>query len=121
MEDNTRPLPFQWKPLTEDERKKLKKLPVLRTDKEAEDFVDTADLSEYDLSGFKRVSFEELMAIERQRHEYKKKTKVIHMRLPEALLDAVRARARQMDMPYSSYVRMVLEERMIGELSLEPV
>jgi hypothetical protein len=29
--------------------KKLKKLPTLRTDKEAEDFVDNADLSEYDL------------------------------------------------------------------------
>jgi len=119
IENNTKLLPFQWKPLPEDERKKLKKLPVLRTDKEAEDFVDTADLSEYDLSDFKRVSFEELMAIERRRHEYRKKTKVLHLRLPEMLLDALRAKARQMDMPCSSFVRMVLEERMNGELSVQ--
>jgi len=35
-----------------------KKLPILKTDEEAEKFVDTADLSEYDLSGFKKVHFE---------------------------------------------------------------
>ena len=35
-----------------------KKLPILKTDKEAEKFVDTADLSEYDLSSFKKVHFE---------------------------------------------------------------
>jgi hypothetical protein len=27
-----------------------KKLPILKTDKEAEDFIDNADLTEYDLS-----------------------------------------------------------------------
>ena len=35
-----------------------KKLPILKTDEEAEKFIDTADLSEYDLSGFKKVHFE---------------------------------------------------------------
>lgn len=35
-----------------------KKLPILKTDAEAEKFVATADLSEYDLSGFKKVHFE---------------------------------------------------------------
>ena len=35
-----------------------KKLPILKTDEEAEKLVDTADLSEYDLSGFKKVHFE---------------------------------------------------------------
>ena len=35
-----------------------KKLPILKTDEEAENFVDTADLSKYDLSGFKKVHFE---------------------------------------------------------------
>ncbi len=38
--------------------KKLKKLPPLLTDAEAERFTDSADLSEYDLSGFKPVKFE---------------------------------------------------------------
>jgi|OM-RGC.v1.031844291 Protein of unknown function (DUF3680). len=40
------------------ETEKLKKLPVLLTDEEAERFVDEDDLSEYDLSGFKPVHFE---------------------------------------------------------------
>ena len=35
-----------------------KKIPTFNTDEEAEKFVDTADLSEYDLSGFKKVHFE---------------------------------------------------------------
>ena len=35
-----------------------KKLPELRTDDEAEAFVEQADLTEYDLSHFKRVRFE---------------------------------------------------------------
>ena len=35
-----------------------KKLPKFKTDAEAEAFVDKADLSQYDLSGMKPVSFE---------------------------------------------------------------
>ncbi|MDD9909153.1 MAG: CopG family antitoxin [Ahrensia sp.] len=34
-------------------KEKLKPLPLHTTDEEAEHFLDTADLSEYDLSGFK--------------------------------------------------------------------
>ena len=34
-----------------------KKIPILKSDAEAERFVDTADLSQYDLSGFRRVGF----------------------------------------------------------------
>ncbi|ATO57137.1 CopG family antitoxin [Bartonella sp. 1-1C] len=36
----------------------LKQIPILKTDKEAENFVDTADLTDYDLTGFKSVHFE---------------------------------------------------------------
>ena len=35
-----------------------KKIPTFKTDDEAERFVDTADLSEYDLSGLTPVRFE---------------------------------------------------------------
>jgi hypothetical protein len=38
--------------------KALKTIPTFRTDVEAEHFVDTADLTEYDLSGFKPPRFE---------------------------------------------------------------
>jgi predicted DNA binding CopG/RHH family protein len=34
------------------------KIPSLRSDEEAEKFVDTADLSQYDLSGFTPMRFE---------------------------------------------------------------
>ncbi|WP_273755853.1 MULTISPECIES: CopG family antitoxin [unclassified Bartonella] len=37
---------------------KLKQIPVLKTDEEAENFVDTADLTDYDLTGFEPVHFE---------------------------------------------------------------
>ncbi|WP_343065429.1 CopG family antitoxin [Gluconacetobacter sacchari] len=33
-------------------------MPSLRSDREAEDFVATADLTQYDLSGFKPMRFE---------------------------------------------------------------
>ena len=33
-------------------------MPSLRSDAEAEEFVETADLSDYDLSGFKPMRFE---------------------------------------------------------------
>ena len=39
-------------------RAKPKRLPVLVTDEDAERFIETADLSEYDLSGFRPMRFE---------------------------------------------------------------
>ena len=39
-------------------RTKPKRLPVLMTDEDAERFIETADLSEYDLSGFRPMRFE---------------------------------------------------------------
>jgi len=38
--------------------KKLKQMPPLRSDEEAEDFVTNCDLTEYDLSGFKLFHYE---------------------------------------------------------------
>ena len=35
-----------------------KKLPTLKSDKEPEEFIERSDLTEYDLSGGKRVHFE---------------------------------------------------------------
>lgn len=77
---------------------KSKTMPPLRSDKEAEDFVADADLSQYDLSGFKPMRF-----------EVEPKSASLNMRLPVALLDAVKARARARGIPYTRYVRMLLE------------
>ncbi|MEJ3960656.1 BrnA antitoxin family protein [Brachymonas sp. G13] len=77
---------------------KGKKIPVLRSDEEAERFVDSADLSEYDLSEFKPMRF-----------ELAKKEASLDMRLPSSLMNAIRAKAEALGIPYSRYVRMVLE------------
>ena len=63
---------------------RLKKLPVLKTDDEAERFVETADLSQYDLSGMVPVRF-----------EFKPKTERVNMRFSKDLLSSVKARAAE--------------------------
>ena len=78
--------------------KKLKSFPVFRTDEEAEKFVDTADLSEYDFSQFKPVRF-----------EFEKKAAQINMRVPQPLLDAVKNRAKARGIPYTRYIRELME------------
>ena len=74
-----------------------KTIPSFKTDEEAERFVETADLSEYDLSG-QFVKF-----------ELKPKDKTVSLRLPEALLNEVRARAQRAGIPYHRYIRMAVE------------
>ncbi len=78
---------------------KRKTIPSLRSDAEAEQFVATEDLTDYDLSNFKPVRF-----------ELQRKEAALNMRLPAELMDAVRAKAKALNIPYSRYVRMVLEE-----------
>ncbi|MEP7152684.1 MAG: BrnA antitoxin family protein [Nitrospira sp.] len=76
-----------------------KKLPRLKSDKEAERFVETADLSEYDLSGAKRVHF-----------EFEKKSAQLNMRLSEAMMRALKESAKSRGIPYQKFIREALEE-----------
>jgi len=76
----------------------LKAMPSLQTDEDAEQFVESADLSEYDLSGFAPVKF-----------EFEPKTAALNMRLPQNLLAAVKIKAKAEGMPYTRYIRLVLE------------
>lgn len=78
--------------------KKLKPMPSLRSDAEAENFVENVDLSDFDLSGFKPMRFEIV-----------KKEASLNMRVPIALMEAVKAKAKEQGVPYSRYIRMVLE------------
>jgi len=80
-------------------RKATKPMPSLRSDAEAEDFVASADLSEYDLSGFRPMRF-----------EVQRKSAALNMRLPQDLLDAVKRKAASRGIPYTRYVRMLLEQ-----------
>lgn len=80
-----------------------KKIPAFESDEEAERFVETADLSEYDLSGARAVLF-----------EFEKKAARINMRLPEPLLTAVKERAKARGIPYQRFIREVLEKAVAG-------
>jgi len=80
-----------------------KSFPVFKSDAEAEAFVDEADLSQYDFSGFVPAQF-----------EFAKKSERVNMRLPEGLLRAVKERAAREGMPYQRFIRQTLE-RAMGE------
>jgi predicted DNA binding CopG/RHH family protein len=75
-----------------------KKIPAFKSDEEAERFVDSSDLSEYDLSGLRPVRF-----------EFEKKSAQLNMRLPKALLDAVKKRSAKRGIPYTRFIREAVE------------
>ncbi|MDO9415226.1 BrnA antitoxin family protein [Pararhizobium sp.] len=81
---------------------KSKPFPVYETDEQAEAFVDKADLSEYDFSGFKPMAF-----------EFEKKSAQLNMRLPQPLLDAIKAKAKERGIPYTRFIREALEHTII--------
>ena len=76
-----------------------KKLPRLESDAEAEAFIDKADLTTFDLSEMRELHF-----------EFGPKTERVNMRLPKALLDAVKAHAAKQRIPYQRFIRAVLEK-----------
>src|SRR5208337_5012870 len=76
-----------------------KTLPRFKSDKEAEEFVEKADLTEYDLSGMRPI-----------RSEFQPKSERVNMRLPRQLLDAVRGCAARAGVPYQRFIRQALED-----------
>lgn len=76
-----------------------KKIPRLTTDEQAIRFVENADLSEYDLSEFRPVTF-----------EFESKDAQLNMRVPEPLLDAVKQRARAEGIPYTRFIPQLMEQ-----------
>jgi predicted DNA binding CopG/RHH family protein len=69
----------------------------MTTDEEAEAFL-MQDLSDLDFSQFKRMHF-----------EFEKKEAQVNMRVPQPLLDAVKGRAKALSIPYTRYIRMLME------------
>jgi predicted DNA binding CopG/RHH family protein len=74
-----------------------RKVPRMTTDQEADAFLEQ-DLSDLDFSQFKPVKF-----------EFQTKAARLNMRLPAPLLDAVKARAEARGVPYTRFIREVLE------------
>jgi predicted DNA binding CopG/RHH family protein len=74
-----------------------KKVPRLKTDRQAEAFL-AQDLSGLDFAQFKPAKF-----------EFEKKDDQINMRMPKPLLAAVKARAKARGIPYTRFIRETLE------------
>jgi predicted DNA binding CopG/RHH family protein len=79
--------------------KTLAKLPRLRNDRQAEQFIASSDLTQFDLSTLKRTQF-----------EFAPKEARINMRLPGELLSAVKRAAKRAGVPYQRFIRQTLEE-----------
>ncbi len=75
-----------------------KKLPELKTDNDAEDFIDTADLTEYDWSSLVPMQF-----------EFQRKERSITLRLSNPLLEAIKQEATRSNLPYQRFIRQTLE------------
>jgi predicted DNA binding CopG/RHH family protein len=74
-----------------------KRIPKLKTNRAAENFLDQ-DLSNLDFSQFQPVRF-----------EFERKNEQINMRVPKPLLTAIKARAKARGIPYTRFIREVLE------------
>ncbi len=74
------------------------KLARMTTDREAEAVLEQ-DLSDLDFSQFKPVRF-----------EFETKAARLNMRLPAPLLDAVKAHAKARGIPYTRFIREILEQ-----------
>jgi len=78
---------------------KLKKpWPTLLTDEEAEMFISTADLSEYDWSVAEPVHY-----------EFEDKSARVTMRLPERQLENIRIEAAKRGIKYQRFMRELME------------
>lgn len=75
---------------------RLKQFPVFNTDEEAEQFVETADLSEYDFSNFVPMNLEQLLGLS--------------VTVPQDLVAALKAKAEERGIAYERLVREALEQ-----------
>ena len=86
--------------------KKLKTIPVFKSDEEAGAFWMTHDTTDYfDWSKARRITFPNL----------RPSTATISLRLPQSLLNELRILANERDVPYQSLLKVFLAERMAKE------
>jgi predicted DNA binding CopG/RHH family protein len=76
---------------------KPRSVPTMTTDEEAEAFLDQ-DLSDLDYAAFEPLTWES-----------EPKTARVNMRLPQPLIDAVKARAAERGIPYQRLIREAIE------------
>jgi len=90
--------------MTKTSKGKGKKFPNFKSDTEAERFVDTADLSEYDFSDFRPMA--ELLADV----ELEQKDVQVNIRMSKTLYGALKETAKAKEVPYQRLVRKLLTE-----------
>jgi predicted DNA binding CopG/RHH family protein len=73
--------------------------PRFDTDADAERFVDEADLTQYDFSGFRPLS-----------HELERKSQQVNLRMPVRLVERLKAEAARRDIPYQRLIREAVEK-----------
>jgi predicted DNA binding CopG/RHH family protein len=78
-----------------------KKFPDLKSERQADDWLQSTDLSEYDLSDMKKVRF-----------ELAPKDASISLRLPAGLLATLKARAAKAKMPTQRFIRVLIEAQL---------
>ena len=82
---------------------KLKKIPEFKNEQEERAFWEVNDSEEYiDWSSAKAVRFPNL----------KKSTKSISLRLPADMLEKLKTQANALDVPYQSYIKMLLQKEL---------
>lgn len=86
--------------------KKLKPIPVFKSEDAERRFWDTHDSTEYiDWSRARRTIFPNL----------KTSTRTISVRLPSSMIDALKSLANRKDVPYQSLMKLFLADRITAE------
>jgi len=84
-------------------RKKLKKIPEFKNEQEERVFWEIHDSEDYmDWNTAQSVRFPNL----------KKSTKSISLRLPADMLEKLKTQANALDIPYQSYIKMLLQKEL---------
>lgn len=79
-----------------------RKIPRMSTDAEAEALLEQ-NLADLDFSQFRPAGF-----------EFESKSERIDMRVPKSLLDALKQRARRRGVPYTRFIRELMEREIAG-------
>ena len=88
-------------------KKMLRKIPKFENEQQEREFWQTHDSTEY-------VAY---TSLQNWRFPNLKLTsKPITIRLPEVLIDRIKIKAHMMDIPYQTFIKQLIHERMTGEL-----
>ena len=85
----------------------MRKIPEFKNEREERLFWERHDSSEYiDWNEAKTMRFPNL----------KKSTKSISLRLPEDMLERLKSKANAMDIPYQSYIKLLLQKELTNNI-----